>query len=383
MKERLSQGELDSLSPLLSMVSEHVGAGMTPRASWLRALLSQSFGGDSPLALKELQLWADILQKAKAKACPQTSAIALLQERGVPEAYAVLAVNKASASPRPLLVGVCGRSCCGKGMAAEAIASVNYPVLHVNIDSFFRARSPARSRGYQNWDCPEALMMDTLTEVVSRLRSGDRTSIPSRGWTESFDVDILPTDLRERSIVLVEGFLLFASSDLADLFDSRIFIDVSDLNILYRRLLRERGMHNINYIYEVVIPLSKKYQQKQKAVADIVIDGDGTKDKVIRDVTREINCLLSKRKPDCSLRLFGKESPWKVRFGDLLTDHHWHPIDFQSLKPWVQQKRGELESGRELAGHTFQYRKNQVSSVYEVRLSTRNIYRYDQQSSPL
>lgn len=282
----------------------------------------------------------------------------------------------------PSIVGICGRSCCGKGMVAEAIASVNRNVLHINMDSFFKIKSPAQYKGYDNWDCVEALRVDRLIEVIKDLKNGKSVKIPSRGWTEIFDVEIPSEKLIERNLVLVEGFLLFAVNELAGLFDSRIFIDVSDLSILYRRLLREKSMWNINYMYDVVIPMSKNYEERQKGNADIIFDGNVKEDKIITGVTKHINDALLGTGAGCSLDYFGKQLPWEVRFGDLLTDHYWHPVDFHNLKDWVQQRWNELESGQELFGNTFRYRKNRDSGMYEVKLGTRNIYRYDWQLSP-
>jgi len=282
----------------------------------------------------------------------------------------------------PFLIGICGRSCCGKGMVANAIASVNRNVLHINMDSFFKVKSPAQYKGYDNWDCVEALRFDSLIEVVKKLRKGKSARVPSRGWTEKFDVEIYSEELEKRNLILVEGFLLFAVEELADLFDSKIFIDVSDVNLLYRRLHQDNSMQRINFIYDVVIPMSKNYEDKQKANADIIFDGNAGKDKIITDVSEYINDTLSRRGIEDPPDFSPKQPPWKVYFGDLLTDHAWHPIDFDNLKDWVQERRNDLESGQELIGNTFRYRKHIDSGIYEVRLDTRNIYRYDRKPSP-
>ena len=287
-----------------------------------------------------------------------------------------------TASNFPFVIGICGRSCCGKGVVADALASVNYNVLHINMDSFFKLNSPAQYKGYKDFDNVAALRIDSLIEVVKKFRLGGGTSIPSRGWTETFDVKINSEELKERNLILVEGFLLFSLNELADLFDSKIFIDVSDLNILYRRLRRENNMGQINYIYDVVIPNSKNYEEKQKANADIIFDGNAEEDKIITDVSEYINDILLRRGVGCSLDLFAGQPAWKVHSGDLLTDHVWHPIDYDHLKPWVQRRRNELESGHELPGNTFRYRKRPDFGIYEVKLDRRNIYRYDWQPSP-
>ena len=68
----------------------------------------------------------------------------------------------------------------------------------------------------------------------------------------------------------------------------------------------------------------------------------------------------------------------KVFPGDLLMDHLWHPIDYDYLKAWVKEYEEELESGKEMKGDHFRYRKNMGNCGYEVRLSqSYHMYRYD------
>jgi uridine kinase len=380
----LSEQQLSNILPVLSAIGQRVGKGMTPDKKWLKTLLSKSTGGADSLTLQELEQWGKILTQVRTKVLSEAAGIQLLRDRGIPEAPAILAINHVLPEMLPFVVGICGRSCCGKGVVAEALASVNYNVLHINMDSFFKVNpQPTQQyKGYPNWDCTEALMIDSLVDFVKNLKLGRAVRLPSRGWTDVFDVEISPEELRKRNLILIEGFLLFAVNDLADLFDSKIFIDVSDLNILYRRLLRDKSMEKINYIYEVVIPMSNKHEQKQRTNADVIFDGNVKKDKIIANMTMYINDTLSKRKVGNSLNYFGKQPPWKVHFGALLTDHYWHPIDVDNLKSWVQERKNELESGQELVGNTFRYRKNRDSGIYELKLGTRNIYRYDWQLSP-
>jgi hypothetical protein len=95
MNEPLNEEQINSILPLLPHIAKQVADGAAPDWIWLRGLTSQSsVSGDA--LLQELDLWAHILQQARAKVCSEVSAIELLQQRGIPEAPAVLAVNMAS-----------------------------------------------------------------------------------------------------------------------------------------------------------------------------------------------------------------------------------------------------------------------------------------------
>jgi uridine kinase len=113
-----------------------------------------------------------------------------------------------------------------------------------------------------------------------------------------------------KKLIIVDGFLIFTVKELSNLFDYKIFIDVSDVNILYRRLIRDGGMGQINAIYDVVIPVSKEYKQMQKDNADLVIDGDRPKEEVINDTGRYLCEKLSQGNADFKVGLPPKQFPW-------------------------------------------------------------------------
>jgi len=52
----------------------------------------------------------------------------------------------------------------------------------------------------------------------------------------------------------------------------------------------------------------------------------------------------------------------------LLLDHNWHDIVFEDLKEWVKNNQGKLDSGVELKGKMFGYRRNSATGKYQVRL---------------
>lgn len=52
----------------------------------------------------------------------------------------------------------------------------------------------------------------------------------------------------------------------------------------------------------------------------------------------------------------------------LLLDHNWHDIAYDDLKKWVKSNREGLDSGVELKGRMFSYRRNSSTGKYQVRL---------------
>ena len=274
-----------------------------------------------------------------------------------------------------LCIGICGRPSSGKDSVVQRIASVNKHVLHINMDIFFKNKTKCLYNGKPCWEHTDVIWFDRLFKVVYSLMNGGGVIIEDRSpWYGSYDCEIFPYDLYESRIIIVQGYLLFTKKELVDLFDNKVFIDVSDKNILIRR----PG----EYTKRVVIPVSKEYEQEQKNSADVPpFDGNPSEDEVLQDVGAHLDEFV-RGATDMRIAPPLKRRAWKVKPGDLLSDHEWHPIDFDDLKRWAKDNKDKMNSGEELRGNTFEYRKDPFSgNYYEVRLSNecgkyRHIFRY-------
>lgn len=185
---------------------------------------------------------------------------------------------------QPIIIGICGRSCSGKSHATRELEN-QYPdkILRIPLDRFFKIYNEKELDEKFGWESPESIRWDRLVYSIKKLKNGESTHIPSKGWTELFDKLVHP-----KPIILVEGYLIFTNNELLQLFDKKIFVDVTDLNILYRRTLRDNGIHGVNYTMQKVIPISKKYDEQQKNLADVVIDGNKTKDEIFNEIKEYI-----------------------------------------------------------------------------------------------
>jgi len=245
-----------------------------------------------------------------------------------------------------LYIGICGRSCSGKDSVVQSIASVNKHVLHINMDIFFKDKTDCQYKGYQCWEHTDVIWFDHLFKVVSSLKNGGGVIIKDRSlWYGSYDCEIFPSDLNESRIVIVQGFLLFADANkkLVDLFDRKIFLDVTDNNICIRRPGEETK--------KVVIPVSKEYEQEQRKNAEVIFDGNLSEDEILQDVGTYLDEFAG-RATKMRITLPLKRRAWKVKPGDLLSDHEWHPIDFDDLKRWAKDNKDKMNSGEEIRGNT-------------------------------
>lgn len=183
---------------------------------------------------------------------------------------------------KPLVIGVCGRSCSGKSAVVKELEEkYKGKFLHINQDKFFKKTA-------DNWERPDSLRIDRLIYSIKKLKEGKSTHIPSHRWTEVFDKEVKPHE-----VIIVEGYLLFVNEELSGLFDKKIWVDVSDANIVYRRTKRDGTSKYLDYTMNVVIPESKKYEEIQRKRAGVIIDGNKNKEEIIQDFEELLNPKMS------------------------------------------------------------------------------------------
>lgn len=179
---------------------------------------------------------------------------------------------------KPIVIGICGRSCCGKSTICQYL-SEKYPqqILHLKSDKFFIIVDKEKLGREDLWERPGSLRLDKLIESIKNLKSGKETIIPSKACTEVFDNKISPKD-----VILVDGFLLYVNQELIDLFDYKIFIDITDEEIIRRRTERNKDSDfgNLDFIKTKVIPRSKEYEQQQKANSDLIVSTDNALEEI-------------------------------------------------------------------------------------------------------
>ena len=176
----------------------------------------------------------------------------------------------------PFVIGICGKSCCGKSSIARKICEGYKDVLHIDSDKFFR-------READNWQVPESLRIDKLIECIKKLKSGKHCFMPSVMKTEVFDKKVVP-----HKLIVIEGHLLFVDERLVKLFDRKIFVEVSEKNMLFRRLRRAGSHKRKDYIKNVVIPEARKFEDLQRKNADIIIDGNKSEKKVFKEFKENV-----------------------------------------------------------------------------------------------
>ena len=147
----------------------------------------------------------------------------------------------------PMLIGIAGGTGSGKTTVARKLAQA-LPAGRAELiqhDWYYRDRShlDRAARALINFDEPDALDNELLLSDLQALKAARPVDCPQY----DFASHTRRTEHRHvvpRSIILVEGILLFAVPALREVFDLRLFVDTDDDVRLLRRVRRdieERG----------------------------------------------------------------------------------------------------------------------------------------------
>ena len=184
------------------------------------------------------------------------------------------------ATGRPLIIGIAGGSGSGKTTIADAMAAEIGEdqcalILH---DSYYRDLShlPQDQRAQQNFDHPESLETELLVEHLQALTQRIAIDKPLYDFIthtrRAENERVTP-----RSVLLVEGVLVLAETQLRRMMDLKIFVDTdADVRLMRRveRDIRERG-RTVDSVFEqylaTVRPMHVEFVEPSRAYADLVI----------------------------------------------------------------------------------------------------------------
>jgi uridine kinase len=184
----------------------------------------------------------------------------------------------------PLVIGIAGGTGSGKTTVTTKILErldVGKVVLlkqdyYYKDLSAFGGLSPDRI----NFDHPNALENSLLIEHLSLLKQW----VPIRQPLYDYATYRRLNDTRSiepRSVIIVEGILIFIERDLRELMDIKIFVDTDADERLLRRLRRdllERGrtIDSVMKQYvDTVKPMHEEFVEPSKRWADVIIPKGG------------------------------------------------------------------------------------------------------------
>lgn len=184
---------------------------------------------------------------------------------------------------QPIILGVCGGSGSGKTTFCEQFVEFVGPdrVLHLKQDDYYRDLSSLskEERDLVNFDHPDSIEFSLLSMHLEYLMAGREIAVPKYDFATHCRT-LVSQVASPKPIILVEGILLYADSDIASRIHHKIFIDASDDVRFQRRVrrdIRERGRtadHVEWQFNSTVRPMHDLYVEPKKYIADKIISGE-------------------------------------------------------------------------------------------------------------
>ena len=190
-----------------------------------------------------------------------------------------------------LVIGIAGGTGSGKTtLMKNIIDSYADQVTVLSHDNYYKRRDELtyEQRCLINYDEPDALETDLMAVHLDQLRQGQTIECPVYDFTQhnrsNETVQIVP-----KSVIIVEGILIFENQPLRDLMDIKIFVDTDADVRLCRRIKRDvnkrgRTLESVLTQYQTTVkPMHEKYVEPSKRFADIVVP-EGGKNMVALDM---------------------------------------------------------------------------------------------------
>lgn len=182
-----------------------------------------------------------------------------------------------------LVIGIAGGTGSGKTTLMKNIIERFGDVVTVlSHDNYYRRHDELtyEERCKINYDEPAALETDLMAYHLDLLRKGKSIECPVYDFAQHNRSDdtilVVP-----KSVIIVEGILIFENEPLRELMDIKIFVDTDADVRLCRRIKRDvnkrgRTLESVLTQYqETVKPMHEKYVEPSKRFADIVVPEGG------------------------------------------------------------------------------------------------------------
>lgn len=206
---------------------------------------------------------------------------------------------------KAILIGLAGGTGSGKTSVAKKITAdfSTKEVALIQQDSYYLdlAHKPMDERIKVNFDHPDSLDFDEMTEHVDALIYGGEVSVPVYDHSTHTRSTTNFETYQGIHIIVLEGIFALFDESLRKRMDIKIFVDTPDDVRIIRRIKRdmhERGRSFdsiIDQYYKTVRPMHNQFVEPTKRYADLIIP-EGAYNKVAIDILRcKIQDLINQK----------------------------------------------------------------------------------------
>ena len=178
-----------------------------------------------------------------------------------------------------LVIGIAGGTGSGKTtLMKNLMGQFGSEITVLSHDNYYRAHHelPYEERCKLNYDEPAAFETELMVRQLKELRAGRAVDCPVYDFTVHNRGD-QGIHLVPKSVIMVEGILIFENKAQRDLMDIKIFVDTDADIRLCRRIKRDvnkrgRSMESVLLQYQATVkPMHDQYVEPSKKFADLVV----------------------------------------------------------------------------------------------------------------
>ncbi len=184
------------------------------------------------------------------------------------------------------IIGICGGSCSGKSTLVNVLTSKLKELTIIHFDDFFVGKDAIEDQDIQNWEDPTLFRFTDYENTLRTLKGGKEIQIQANS-RESRHQGLTTRILKPNKYIIVEGFLIYYTENARKYFDTKIFLDIPEDEMIRRRYIRMEnggGKYSDKYLRETLVNEYRKNVIPQKQYADLIIDGTKSPENILREI---------------------------------------------------------------------------------------------------
>ena len=178
-----------------------------------------------------------------------------------------------------LVIGIAGGSGSGKTTLMKNIINrFGQDIAVISHDNYYNRHDdlPFEERCKLNYDEPAAFETSLMVRQLEQLRQGQAIDCPVYDFTvHNRSEEVI--HIAPKSVIVVEGILIFENKALRDKMDIKIFVDTDADIRLCRRIKRDvnkrgRTLESVLTQYQTTVkPMHDQYVEPSKRYADLIV----------------------------------------------------------------------------------------------------------------
>ena len=182
-----------------------------------------------------------------------------------------------------MVLGIAGGTGSGKTTLTRRLKErFGDQISVISHDNYYKRQDELtyEQRCLTNYDHPDAFDTDLMVEHLKALKAGETVLCPVYDFSQHNRSDDF-IQIRPAPVILVEGILIFASPELCDLMDIKVYVDTdADVRIL-RRIVRDvkkrgRTLDSVVTQYLTTVkPMHEQFVEPSKRKADLIVPEGG------------------------------------------------------------------------------------------------------------